>query len=520
MKHLNNEVIYQIYPLTFNYAPNSKSDPYKGAYGNLKGITARAAYIASLGVNAIWITPFYPWGSTGFGYDITNYTAIDQMFGTLEDFAELCKVYHSFGIRVIIDQVYNHCAQTHPWFKKSVMKQQPYTDYFVWTDAKGYDENGTPLPPNNWTAIWSSDGPSAWSWNKERKQFYMHSFDCSMPNLNINNTAVQDELLKIAKHWFDLGADGFRLDAATHYACDPQLRDNPIDKKGNQIRMHDINSTNGSLFINRLKALGKTYSPAKTLLAEYWYSKTPRGMRKARKIGQNSGCDAFFTGALNGKIKDFVTAVSDDLSVYPYGEKLNWAFSNHDLERSATRIFGDSYTPQKMSMLMSLLTTLPGSICLFQGDELGLPNPKDFANCKNPDNDPLGIWTRFNAPWDAGRAGFAMSDNTDDISRNMALHPDERQYALAVSNQTSPTSTLEQTKKFIANRKNGIFDQYGEMIFLPTQNEDVIAFIRTVKNSNMRMLCIYNFCDKEVPFEYKETICLTAPESMYHFRIG
>ncbi len=520
MKHVNNEVIYQIYPLTFNYASGSKSDPYKGAYGNLKGITARAAYVASLGVDTIWITPFYPWGGTGFGYDITDYTAIAPMFGTVEDFAELCETYHALGIRVIIDQVYNHCAETHPWFQKSILREPPYDEYFVWADAKGFDENGTPLPPNNWMSIWNSDGPSAWSWNEERQQFYLHSFDRSMPNLNINNPAVQDELLKIAEHWFNLGADGFRLDAATHYACDPLLRDNPLDEDGGQIRMYDINSENGSLFINRLKALGETYSPAKTLLAEYWYGKTPQGMEKAREIGKNSGCDAFFTGALNGGIKDFISSVSDDLSVFPLGEKLNWAFGNHDLERAATRIFGENFTPQKMSLLMSLLTTLPGSICFFQGDELGLPNPIDFEACKNPDNDPLGIWTPFTMPWDAGRAGFAMTDMSDDSSRNMALHPDDRQYALAASNQTAETSTLEQTKKFIAARKNGIFDRYGEMIFLPSHYEDVIVFIRTVKDSNAQMLCIYNFSDKEIPASYSSITCLVAPESMKHFRIG
>lgn len=520
MKQKNNEVIYQIYPLTFNYATGSQSDPYKGAYGNLKGITARADYIASLGVNAIWITPFYPWGSTGFGYDITDYTGIAPMFGTQEDFAELCQAFHARGLRVIIDQVYNHCAEKHPWFQKSIRREQPYADYFVWADAKGFDESGAPLPPNNWTAIWNSTGPSAWSWNDERQQFYLHSFDHSMPNLNLNNPAVQEELLQIAQYWFDLGADGFRLDAATHYACDPLLRDNPLDKEGEQIRLYDINSANGIQFINRLKKLGKKYHPAKTLLAEYWYAKTPQCMKRARQVGKKSNCDAFFTGALNYKLKDFVDAVTDDLSVYPYGEKLNWAFSNHDLERAATRIFGESFTPQKMSMLMSLLMTLPGSICLFQGDELGLPNPIDFSACKKAEFDPLNIWKAFDMPWDAGRAGFAMSDAADDPSRKMALQPDEQQYALAVSRQTDKNSTLEQTKKFIAERQNGIFDHYGEMVFLPCDDKNILAFIRTVKDSSKRMLCIYNFNNYKSTFSFGGLTFVLHSESILHYRIN
>ncbi len=520
MKLVNNEVIYQIYPLTFNYAPGSKSDPYKGAYGNLKGITAYADYVASLGVDAIWITPFYPWGATGFGYDITDYMAIDPMYGTPEDFAELCDAYHKRGIRVIIDQVYNHCSEEHPWFKKSVARIEPYTDYFVWADAKGIDENGNPIAPNNWTSVWNSEGPSAWSWHEERKQFYLHSFDRSMPNINLNNPTVCAELLKVAKFWFDLGADGFRLDAATHFACDPLLRDNPLDESGNQIRLYDINSKNGGLFINSLKELGKSYPQEKTLLAEYWYGKSPVGMEKAREIGRTNSCDAFFTGALNHKIKDFRASVTDDLTVYPYGEKLNWAFSNHDLERAATRIFGEKHTPKKMSMLMSLLTTLPGSICIFQGDELGLPNPKDFTACKSPENDPLDVWTPFNTPWDAARAGFAMSDAPTDPTRQMALHPDDVQYKLAVSNQKGKDSTLEKTKEVIKARKNGIFDCYGELIFLNTKgNEDVIAFVRTVKDSTAKMLCIYNFSAEDVTISYENTDYLVAAESMLHKRI-
>ncbi|MCM1323612.1 MAG: alpha-amylase family glycosyl hydrolase [Acetobacter sp.] len=519
MKHINNEVIYQIYPLTFNYASGSKSDPYKGAYGNLKGITAYADYVASLGVDAIWITPFYPWGGTGFGYDITDYTAIDPMYGTPEDFAELCQIYHTHNIRVIIDQVYNHCSEKHPWFLKSIAREQIYEDFFVWADAKGYDENGTPLPPNNWTAIWNSEGPSAWSWHNERKQFYLHSFDRTMPNLNLNNPIVRAELLKVAKFWFDLGADGFRLDAATHYACDSFLRDNPLDENGGQIRMYDINSENGCIFINSLKELGLQYTPAKTLLAEYWYSKTPAGIEKAREIGKTTLCDAFFTGALNGKVKDFVSSVSDDLNVYMFGEKLNWAFSNHDLERAATRIFGRSYTPQKLRMLMSLLTTLPGSICIFQGEELGLPNPMEFSACKKPENDPLNIWTPFNTPWDAGRAGFAMSDAPTDPTRAMALQPDAEQYTLSVEKQNEKDSMLATTRNLLVARKNGIFNHYGELHFLPTENEDIIAFIRTVKDSSAQMLCIYNFSNIDTIIGYNDKTYFVTAEDMLHRHI-
>lgn len=515
MKHLNNEVIYQIYPLTFNYASGSKSDPYKGAYGNLKGITALAPYVASLGVDTIWITPFYPWGGNGFGYDITDYTGIDPMYGNAEDLQELCKTFHNLGLRVLIDQVYNHCSMHHPWFQKSLKKEAPYTDYFIWADAKGYDENNEPIAPNNWPSTWSSDGDSVWRWSKKRRQFYMHSFDYTMPNLNLNNTVVQDELLKVAKYWFDLGIDGFRLDATTHYACDPLLRDNPLDENGRQKRIYDITTQGGADFINRLKQLCNSYATPKTLLAEYWFDKSPESLDKNRKLIKNSGCDAFFLDALNYKLSDFVKNVSTALSVIPKGEKINWAFSNHDLERAATRLFGNHYTPQKMVMLMQLLTALPGSICLFQGDELGLPNPVWFENCKKPEFDPLNVWTPFSMPWDAARAGFAMSNTEDDPTRKMALQPDSRQYDLAVSTQNKPGSTLNRVRKAIARRRNSIFNEYGNIYFLNRKKPaEFIAFVRTNADESRKVLCLYNFSDRYVKLTYKKRTYKLAPEKM------
>ncbi|MBQ8677704.1 MAG: hypothetical protein IJ529_04475, partial [Alphaproteobacteria bacterium] len=403
MQHYNNEVIYQIYPLTFNYASGSTTDPYpSGAYGNLKGITARVDYIKSLGVDTIWITPFYSSGGRGFGYDITDYCSIDPKYGNIDDFKELCEVFHGKGIKVIIDQVYNHCSIKHEWFKKSVERVAPYDKYFVWADP--VMKNDKLSPPNNWKSIWDCLGESAWTFHPTREQYYLHSFDWSMPNLNLNNREVQDAILDVSKFWLDLGVDGFRLDAVTHYACDERLRDNPLYADGSQQRLYDIDSPNGAVFIERLKKLCDSYDIPKTLLAEYSYDKSPEGFAKAKKVFENSRCNAFFTGALNEHLGKFKQNIADELKVSPYGEKINWAFSNHDLERAASRIFGDRVSVQKTKMLMSLLLTLPGSVCIYQGEELGLPNPESIDKCKNKKNDPLDVWTVCNKPWDAGRA--------------------------------------------------------------------------------------------------------------------
>lgn len=510
-QHLNNEIIYQIYPLTFNYASGSKTNPYPtGAYGNLKGITDRVDYVQSLGVDAIWITPFYKWGGNGFGYDMVDYCSVDEMYGNIDDFRELCDVYHKHGIRVLIDQVYNHCSIHHPWFQKSEKREDGFEDFFVWADAKGFDDNGNPIVPNNWTSIWDSSGDSAWKWSDVRQQFYLHSFDWTMPNLNLNNDEVQTEVLKIAKFWFDLGVDGFRLDAVTHYACDSQLRDNPLDEQGVQIRCYDINSHGGAKFINRLKDLCNTYQPSKTLLAEYWYDKSPKGFKKVKNILANSGCDAFFTGALNRGLRDINDYLQDEMRVSYKGKKLNWAFSNHDLERVVSRVFGTNHSVKKSKLLMGLLLTLPGSVCIFQGEELGLPNPKSMDECKNSDNDPLGVWTPYSSPWDAGRAGFAMSDSADDPSRKLALHPSVEQYEYAVSKQQHKGSMLDYTIKQIKARKNSrIFNGYGDVIPIKVKKSNVVAFVRTNERGTMRYVCIFNFNPYvvEVMYKGKKYVC-------------
>lgn len=515
MTHLNNEVIYQIYPLTFNYASGSKTNPYpNGSYGNLKGITALVDYVASLGVDMIWITPFYPWGGHGFGYDITDYCSVAPMYGDVDDFKELCDVYHSKGIKVIIDQVYNHCSIKHEWFKKSVERIKPYDDFFVWADAKMRGDQI--VPPNNWTATLNSLGTSAWTWHPTREQFYLHSFDWSMPNLNLNSTVVQDAILEVSKFWLDLGVDGFRLDAVTHYACDELLRDNPEYCNGYQKRLYDINSPNGGVFINRLKELCSKYPGSKKLLAEYWYDKSDEGFEKAQRIIANSRCDAFFTGALNCNFSHFRDNIKCDLTVSPHGEKLNWAFSSHDVERVASRLFGDRCNLKKTRLLMDMLLTFPGSICIYQGEELGLPNSKSINNCKNLANDPLNIWGPYINPWDAARAGFALSDSPNDPSRKLALRPDDEQYKYAVSNQKGFTSMLGATKHFIKRRKETIFGEYGNIHFIETYEQDVYAYIRTNIDESERILCIYNFTDHAVDVWYDNAKYHVYAEDVKH----
>lgn len=508
-----NEVIYEIYPLTFNYAKGSKRDPFQGAYGNLKGITAMADYISYLNVDAIWIAPFFRWNRNGFGYDIVNYTKVDPMFGTEDDFRELCAVYHKLGIRVYIDQVYNHCSEKNPWFQKSIKREEPYTDFFVWQDARGYAPDGKPLPPNNWLSKWDASGESAWTWNEERQQFYMHSFDYTMPNLNINNPEVRQELLKVAKFWFDLGADGFRLDATTHYGCDLLYRNNPIDEFGEQMRIYDINNEVGALFLNELKELANTYQTPKTLLAEYVFDKGKAGNEKGVKTVRDSICDTFYIGSLRNTLENFAPSVVKALNVSPNGLKLNWAFSNHDMERAVTRIWGHCFTPKKSALLIELLLTLPGSICLYQGDELGMPNPQNLSKCKNLRRDYRGIWDIANSVWDGARTGFCYDETSH---AQMALHPDKEQVKYSIAKQKDDeNSTLNRIRKAIIHRKNSLFKEYGNISFIETE-KDVIAFVRTNSSMTKKCLCLFNFGLKDAQITYQgKSYRVAAEEALY-----
>ena len=206
-------VIYQIYPRSF-------LDSNEDGVGDLKGCIKGLDYIAALGVDAIWLSPFFTSPMDDFGYDIADYEAVDPLFGTLEDFDEFLAQAHDKNIKVIIDQVYSHTSDQHSWFSQSrVDKNNQKADWYVWHDPK---PDGA--PPNNWQSVF---GGGAWEWSPIRRQYYLHNFLPSQPDLNLHKSQVQDALLSVAKFWLDRGVDGFRLDALNFGMHDPQFRDNP-----------------------------------------------------------------------------------------------------------------------------------------------------------------------------------------------------------------------------------------------------------------------------------------------------
>ena len=205
--------LYQIYPRSF-------ADSNGDGIGDLPGITAHLEHVASLGVTGIWLSPFLRSPMKDFGYDISDYRDVDPIFGTIADFDRLIERAHALGLKVIIDQVFSHTSDRHPWFQQSrSSRDNVRADWYVWADAK---PDGS--PPSNWQSVF---GGPAWSWDARRGQYYLHNFLREQPDLNVHNAEVQDALLDAARFWLDRGVDGFRLDAINFVMHDPSLRDNP-----------------------------------------------------------------------------------------------------------------------------------------------------------------------------------------------------------------------------------------------------------------------------------------------------
>ncbi|MGR4000600.1 MAG: alpha-amylase family glycosyl hydrolase, partial [Alphaproteobacteria bacterium] len=246
-------VIYQIYPRSFQ-------DTNNDGCGDLNGIISRLEYIASLGVDAIWISPFFQSPMKDFGYDVSDYRAVDPIFGTLNDFKQLLNTAHKLNLKVMIDLVLSHTSDQHPWFAQSrADKTNDKANWYVWANPL---PDGT--PPNNWLSVF---GGPAWQWDSQRCQYYMHNFLTAQPDLNFHNPNVQQALLDVANFWLNLGVDGFRLDTVNFYFHDQKLRNNPALKpelRNNSIapsvnpynfqdHIHDRNQTKNIAFLEQLR---------------------------------------------------------------------------------------------------------------------------------------------------------------------------------------------------------------------------------------------------------------------------
>ncbi|MEM9678242.1 MAG: alpha-glucosidase [Pseudomonadota bacterium] len=367
-------VIYQIYPRSFQ---DSNGD----GIGDLRGITQRLQHISSLGVDAIWISPFFTSPMADFGYDVSDYTDVDPMFGSLADFDAMIAEAHRLGLKVMIDQVISHSSDQHPWFRESrSSRDNPKADWYVWADAK---PDGS--PPNNWLSIF---GGSAWEWDTSRCQYYLHNFLASQPDLNFHSPAVQDALLDTVRFWLDRGTDGFRLDTINFYVHSQGLEDNPAleeDKRNDSIapkvnpynyqsHLYDKNQPENIVFLKRFRALLDEY-PAATAVGEV--GDAERGLEIVAEYTSGDDmvhmCYAFdFLSPEPINASKVRRVVEDFEEAAPTGWSC-WAFSNHDVVRHASR-WADQVVDRDgfLKMTATLILSLRGSVCLYQGEELGL----------------------------------------------------------------------------------------------------------------------------------------------------
>ncbi len=405
-------VIYQIYPRSFQ---DSNGD----GIGDLPGITSRLDYVKSLGVDGVWLSPFFTSPMRDFGYDVADYRGVDPMFGAMEDFDALIAAAHERGLKVIIDQVWSHSSSDHEWFQASRLdRSNDKAHWYVWADPK---PDGA--PPNNWQAWF---GGAAWTWEPRRRQYYLHNFLPSQPDLNLRNPDVREAIKDIARFWLDKGVDGFRLDVVNYYFHDAQLRDNPPSGKADPVLPRDMqehrfnsNQSEALGFIEELRALTDSYG-GRMMVGEI----APGSFELMRD---------YTSGA-----KRLHTAYAFDLlGEWPGVEQLaglitrwdegagdgwpSWALSNHDVVRIATRWGGAiGATPEQGAPLfLVLLLSLRGTVFLYQGEELGLPEadvPFDRLQ------DPWGIagWPEFKGrdgcrtpmPWEVGapHVGFTSGE--------------------------------------------------------------------------------------------------------------
>ena len=496
-------VIYQIYPRSF-------ADSNGDGIGDLPGITARLDYVARLGVDGIWLSPFFKSPMKDFGYDVSDYCDVDPMFGKLADFKALVNRAHELGLKVMIDQVLSHSSDQHPWFVESrSSKTNPKADWYIWADAK---DDGN--PPNNWLSIF---GGSAWQWDTRRCQYYMHNFLTSQPDLNFHNPEVQSTLLDTVKFWLDLGVDGYRLDTVNFYVHDAQLRSNPprgrpdgtdpavsvVNPYGWQWHHHDKSQPENLEFLRKLRALLDQY-PNTSMVGEIGDDDGLARLAEYTRGGDKLHMAYCFDLLGPDHSSTFLNSVIHRFESISEGGWPCWALSNHDVVRYATRWGGAQPDVALLKLAVAMQTSLRGSSCIYQGDELGLPE----ADIAFEDlQDPYGItmWPEFKGrdgcrtpmPWDAKASDLGFSSQGTAASKPW-LPVAESHRALAVSAQeSSADSLLNFYRQLLQWRKSQPAIIQGDLQLLPV-TEQVFAFVRAAGAE--RVLCVFNFSDQAATY--------------------
>jgi alpha-glucosidase len=482
--------IYQVYPRSF-------ADSNNDGVGDLPGMTSKLDYVASLGVDAIWLSPFFTSPMRDFGYDVSDYCDVDPVFGTLADFDALVERAHALNLKVIIDQVYSHSSGQHPWFQKSrSSRDDAKADWYVWADPK---PDGS--PPNNWQSVF---GGPAWTWDARRCQYYLHNFLPEQPDLNMHNRAVQDALLDVAGFWLERGVDGFRIDAINFAMHDPQLRDNPPAPLGNKrtrpfdYQQHIYNQSHPDIvkFLERLRDVADSHGDRFTLaevggddpLAEM------HAFTRDERLNSAYGFDFLYAEKLTPELVARVSRDWPESAGWP-----TWAFENHDAPRALSRWVAAEDREAFARIKMLLLCALRGSIIIYQGEELGLPQV-DVPFHRLQDPEAIANWpetlsrdgARTPMPWSSAAPNLGFSE------AEPWLPAGESHRALAVDTQeASGESILHFARECLALRRAHPALLHGSMRIVEA-GEQRLVFERS--SGGNRLLCTFNLSDRPAPY--------------------
>lgn len=490
-------VIYQVYP-------RSLMDSNADGIGDIPGIISKLDYIASLSVDAIWVSPFFKSPMKDFGYDISDYRDIDPIFGNLNDFDRLIEQAHAKGIKIIIDQVLSHTSDQHAWFEESRQcRENSKADWYVWADPK---DDGT--PPNNWLSIF---GGCAWEWEPRREQYYLHNFLKSQPDLNFHNAEVRAEILDEVEFWLKRGVDGLRLDAITFCFHDQKLRDNPAkpkeERKGRgftednpyafQYHWYNNDRPENLQFLESLRKVMDRYPGSVTLgeissedslatMAEY--------TRGNNRLHTTYSFELLVENFSTRYIRETVETLEASLAEgWPC-----WSIGNHDVRRVMSRWGGDKKPDALAKLFNAMMLSLRGSVCSYQGEELGLT---EAELQKHELQDPYGItfWPRFKGrdgcrtpmPWQekARNAGFSEADST------WLPIPSEHRPRAVDRQDADPDSILNAYRTFVLWRRDQPALRLGDIEFQAAP-EGQLVFTRS--HEDQTLLVAMNFTDRAV----------------------
>ncbi len=480
--------IYQIYPRSF---VDSNGD----GIGDLPGITAKLDYVAALGVDGVWLSPFFTSPMADFGYDVADYCDVDPIFGTLADFKALLARAHQLGLRILIDQVYAHTSDAHAWFTESRSSRgNAKADWYVWHNA---NPDGT--PPSNWQSVF---GGPAWTWDARRGQYYMHNFLKEQPQLNLHNPNVQEAVLDTARFWLDLGVDGFRLDALNFGFHNRALTDNPPIHDNNapsvrsrsfdfQHKLHNQSQPELVPFVERVRRVMDAYG-ARFTVAEIGGEQADREMKEVTQGSHRLNTAYSFNFLHAPKLSPEL--VADTVSEWPNTPDAgwpSWAFSNHDAMRVVSR-WAEGRDPVGFAKLMNmLLLTLRGNPFIYYGEELGLPQGDvPFERLRDPE--AIANWP-LTQNRDGARTPMVWQ-NTPPWGAFSTVEPwlpvDKCHLGLACTLQEGdPVSVLAFTRAMIGLRQASPTLRWGHMAVVEA-GHDILAFTRSWGDETL--LCAFN----------------------------